>query len=434
MKARALLLLLLVVLAAGAAIAQGPDPAAAASAARGWAPLSGNQRVPKKWLPPGAEEDDRGPSAVIFPPQSITIRFDHEVHVKLGRACASCHPGAVTSNAVSDRLLPPGTTCDGCHLSDHSNPAKVTPGPDVGGKCATCHVGWKDGDGNKVAPMVMPRANMVFAHGKHAARNIGCGQCHGSVEKLELATRDQLPRMKGCFGCHQMPDPLARGDAKGACDTCHVRGAGSEAGTIRTMFPQGTLSPPRWLHDAFHGPDFVARHKRVAGADSAFCASCHKEDFCTACHDGRVRPRSIHPGDYLSMHATEARLATQRCQSCHSEQSFCLGCHQRAGVSMSGPAQTREAGRFHPPRAVWSDGPRTMMHHASEAQRNLAACVSCHVERDCAICHGSRAVGGAGFTPHGGGFVGQCGVQMRRNPRPCFVCHDPSDAVLGQCR
>ena len=58
-----------------------------------------------------------------------------------------------------------------------------------------------------------------------------------------------------------------------------------------------------------------------------------------ACHDGRVRPRNIHPNDYLNMHAVEGRLATQKCTSCHREQSFCLGCHQRVGVSMSGPVE-----------------------------------------------------------------------------------------------
>ena len=41
---------------------------------------------------------------------------------------------------------------------------------------------------------------------------------------------------------------------------------------------------------------------------------------------------------------------------------------------------------------------------------------------------------GAGFDPHKGGFAGGCSAQFHRNPRPCFACHEPTDAVLNQCR
>jgi hypothetical protein len=274
---------------------------------------------------------------------------------------------------------------------------------------------------------------MVFNHKKHVARNINCQQCHGEVQEYEEATRDQLPRMRGCFGCHQHPDAANRGDAKSACETCHLKGGGTDGGRLRTTFASGAMEPPRWMHNAGHGPDFVQRHKFVAANDSQFCANCHKEEFCTGCHDGRVRPRNIHPNDYLNMHAVEGRLATQKCTSCHREQSFCLGCHQRLGVSMSGPPGVREAGRFHPPKSEWSDAPRRPGHHSFEANRNLNACVSCHIERDCVVCHGGAGIGG-GFNPHIAGFAGGCSTQFRRNPRPCYVCHEPGAAVLSRCR
>jgi len=410
--------------------------------------VAGNPAKSNRVLPPGSFDDDSGPSQVIFPPQQLTIRFNHKLHLSQGATCKTCHPGAMTSASVSDHLIPKGTVCDSCHLSDHTNLSKVTPGDEASGKCAFCHIGYKESDGNTVARLVVPRANMVFNHQKHSARNIGCGQCHGAVEQVELATRDQLPRMRGCFTCHQMSDAAARGDAKSDCTTCHVVSnplnpsaparnasvrADNPAGRMRTVFGSGVLEPPRWLHNAAHTPDFIERHKYVAGNDSQFCANCHKEDFCVGCHDGRVRPKSIHPNDYISMHPIEARQATQRCTSCHNEQSFCLGCHQRVGVTMTGPPGTRESGRFHPPKSVWSDAPRKPGHHSFEAERNLNACVSCHVERDCVVCHGGTGIGG-GFNPHKNGFSGGCATQMRRNPRPCFVCHMPGDGVLAQCR
>ncbi|MDB4946608.1 MAG: Cytochrome c family protein [Labilithrix sp.] len=422
MKARWLFLLMaLVLLAACTALAQdqasGPPPPP--------------PPVAVKALPPGADPGDPGPSKAIFPPQKLTIRFDHKLHAAQGASCTTCHPGAVTSTSVADHLTPKGTTCDGCHGTKHDDPNHVAAGPEANGACVTCHLGYHEGDGNKVARFEIPRANMRFDHRTHAARNIGCAQCHGDVQEIDLATRDQLPRMRGCIGCHQHPDAAARGDAKAACETCHLPAGPQEGGRIRTMFPSGTLEPPRWLHNAQHTPDFLQRHKLVAASDSQFCASCHKEEYCTACHDGRVRPRSIHPSDYLNMHAVEGRLATQKCTSCHQEQSFCLGCHQRVGVATSGGA--KDSGRFHPPKSIWSDAPRRPGHHAFEANRNLNACVSCHIERDCVVCHGGQGIGG-GFNPHGGGFVGGCAAQLRRNPRPCYVCHDPGAAVLQRCK
>ncbi|MCL2449773.1 MAG: cytochrome c3 family protein, partial [Polyangiaceae bacterium] len=367
----------------------------------------------------------------------LTIRFDHRRHLKtdIGSKCKTCHAAAYKSAKASDVLTPTGETCDACHSTDHSDLAAVKPGSDAMGQCAFCHLGYKAGDGNVVAAMSIPRPNMTFNHKSHVDRHISCAQCHGSVYKLELATRDQLPRMAGCFRCHEAPDSASAGDAKGACDVCHLPGR-SQGTRIQTMFASGALSPPQWLHNAEHTPDFVERHKTVAADDSEFCANCHKEDFCTDCHDGRVRPRRVHPNDYLNMHPIEARMETQRCTSCHREQSFCLDCHLRSGVGESSPPLARDSGRFHPPKSIWSDPPRKPGHHAFEAERNLPACVSCHTERDCVVCHGAArqgAVAGAGFNPHPSSFLSSCGALFRRNPRPCLVCHGDASEVT-QCR
>jgi hypothetical protein len=421
--------------AATASLTSATPPAAPTAPSHGLAPLPDDQRVPGKMLPPGAFDPDSGPSDVIYPTQQITIRFNHKLHMSkdIGSTCKTCHSKSATSNSAQDSLIPAPTVCDACHQSAHDNLAKVEAGPTAMGKCAFCHVGYKDGDGNGVAPLSLPRANLLFPHKKHVDRNIGCAQCHGSVAELELATRDQLPRMRGCFNCHEQPDSAARGEAKSACETCHIRGLGSEAGRMKTMFASGQLSPPRWLHNAAHTPDFIERHKTIAGNDSEFCANCHSENFCTDCHDGRVRPRSIHPNDFISMHPIEARMAAEKCTSCHREQSFCLNCHMRAGVSMSSPPGARDSGRFHPAKSIWSDPPMRPGHHGFEAQRNLNACVSCHTERDCVTCHGAAGIG-AGFDPHRGGFTATCGSQFRRNPRPCLVCHEQGDSNLQMCR
>jgi hypothetical protein len=424
----ALLPVFAILLAVSLAVAEGPG----GPTLHGMAPLFGDQSVPLELLPPGA--DAAGPSDVVFPEQQIPIRFNHAKHMtkEVGAGCKTCHGGAYKSTSAKDRLTPSGEQCDACHSSDHGDLAHVKPGDEPMGQCTFCHLGYKAGVGSAVPAISIPRPNLVFNHKVHADRNIGCAQCHGSIDKIELATRDQLPRMRGCFDCHQKPDSASQGDAKGACETCHP-GGGTSGTTIQTMFASGTLQPPQWMHNAEHTPDFIERHKTVAADDSQFCANCHKEDFCTDCHDGRVRPRTIHPSDYLNMHAIEARMATQKCESCHRDQSFCLDCHMRVGVSESSPVNAKDSARFHPPKSIWSDPPRKPGSHGFEAERNLNACVSCHTERDCVACHGASGVG-ATFDPHKNGFRGGCANEMRRNPRPCFVCHQPGDHALTECQ
>lgn len=416
-------------------------PAAPGETARvvhGLSAATSARGLPEADRPPGSEPDDGGPSSAIFPLQSITIRFNHRKHVtELKLPCTACHD-AKTSKSAADNLLPPATRCDACHGTDHRRLSSVGAEPTlVQSQCGFCHLGYRPGDGNRVERMRTPSANLKFSHAAHWARNMACADCHGAVEHTELATRDQLPRMKACVRCHQL-EPGTHAD--GACTTCHV----SEGARMKTRFANESLVPPRWLKDSHHGPDWLVRHRAVAGDDSRFCANCHSEKYCADCHDGRVRPRRAHPNDFLSLHAEAARQNSPRCTSCHQQQSFCVSCHQRIGVAQSGSlANFADRGRFHPPPAVWTNSPRSSRHHAWEAERNLNACVSCHVERDCVACHASRNVGGAGGglpaggvgrNPHPLGFRARCAHALRQNARPCLMCHEPSDPVFTECR
>lgn len=399
-----------------------PDPPAPRAAHS--APLPSGSATPLAWLPPGAFFPDAGPSKVVYPPQQIPLRFSHRTHMAkdgVGMKCTDCHAGATTSASASDRLLPAPKVCDGCHGSNHDDLLAVKAGDEGFGSCDTCHAGYQASDGNAVARLAAPTARLRSNHKIHADRAIECESCHGAVQEVELATREQLPRMKGCFGCHALSGP-GRGAARSDCNVCHDA---LPDGRMVSAYPDGKLLPPRWMGNLQHTADFMERHKRVAADNSRACASCHTENYCTDCHDGRVRPRNIHPNDYLSLHPTEARLDNPRCSSCHQEQQFCLPCHQRAGITQtSSPRQARAQGRFHPPRAIWSELPRTSQHHAWDAMRNLNACVGCHTERDCTICHASQAAGGRGFNPHPPNFASRCQTAVRKNPRPCLVCHE----------
>lgn len=418
--------------------ASGSAPAASAAPnfTTGVAPVSGGGAVPKKWLPPGAEYPDNGPAAAIFPNQKLTVRFNHKRHVVNEKlACNYCHPGGEKSVAASDDLLPKKhDLCTDCHSIDEAEPNKDDSPPAA---CNACHLNTKTNDKGAVVvqKLSIPTANLKMNHKVHFAKGIKCAECHGDVSQLELATRDQMPRMKGCFNCHQNGDAggLAKttAGAKSECKTCHLT---EKDGTLKQMFATGILMPPKWLKNSNHSADWIERHKKVAGQDSGYCGSCHTEAYCVACHDGKVKPRSVHPNDWLNMHAVASRFDNPKCSSCHSQQNFCLPCHTRVGVSQMSPSGVAATVRFHPDPTVWSAPKRVPGHHSYEAQKNISACVSCHVERDCVVCHGTQGVGGAGANPHGPSFVNKCDSMFAKNPRPCFVCHDLGDKNLKQCQ
>jgi hypothetical protein len=364
------------------------------------------------------------PSHVIFPTQRLPLRFHHARHLAMpGVTCATCHPAATTSARVEDRLLPTEAACAPCHAIDRERPALRAQSP-LGG-CDLCHEGWRLDAPLRVARADVPSANLRFSHARHAALGVGCERCHASARTVGLATRLELPTMATCVGCHRP------GGAPHRCDVCHLTGAD---GRLRTRFAEGWMNPPAWMGGLHHDADFWFTHRLSAAQDGSRCAVCHTEGECADCHDGRVRDRRTHPNDYVTMHAVDARMNSDRCGSCHRASSFCVACHQRAGVAASSSTSSRAFGRFHPPAQVWTTGPVTLRHHGAEARRAMRTCTSCHSERDCVTCHATLGRGGGGFSPHPPSFLSRCGSLLRASERPCAACHDDLDALRARCR
>lgn len=430
---RPLVLVLLLGIAAGATAALGA-PSATAAGAAGASAAGAPASRPRAAAADAAPAPAAGPGAAsaVYGAARVPLRFDHAAHGALGLGCAFCHDRALTSRSASDVLRPPGTRCDGCHGTDHG---AITPraGHGAAVRCDSCHEGHSASDGARVARVVAPAASLRFDHAAHAARGVSCATCHADAAAGHDASERSLPSMQSCLTCHNpLADPSVRASER--CETCHV---GTAGGRLRTDLPGGSLRPGPSLGALDHGAEFLRRHRAVAAADSATCATCHTERECLDCHDGRVRPRRVHPNDFLSLHGMAARQNDPTCTSCHRAQTFCVTCHERSGVALSGPPDAAPArGRLHPPKSVFTDRPRGPRHHAWEAQRSLATCASCHAERDCTSCHATAARGGqGGLSPHPPGFGGSggCRAALERNARPCLTCHSPGDSALQRC-
>jgi hypothetical protein len=360
-----------------------------------------------------------GASEVVFPPQTIPLTFSHARHLALPSVqCTTCHPAALTSRSALDNLIPTEAACRGCHAIDRSpSGAPPPPGtPSPTGACRACHPAYTPGAA--VARVRIPPPNLKFDHAAHRATD--CRTCHGDLlaERVGLATRDHLPRMATCLGCH---DDRA---APAACTTCHLATAG---GRVQTQYQDGLLAPAGALFGDAHGGDFVTRHGAVGTTMASYCASCHAESFCSDCHQGAVTPLAFHPGNSTLTHAVDARRNTPACDGCHRAQSFCVSCHERSGVGARRGdfASDDPVRRFHPPGFGAEGG------HGREARRNVQSCVSCHREDFCVQCHSAGAVGAGAprINPHPPGWRGsaRCEALVKRAKRMCLRCHIGED-------
>ncbi|HWM87912.1 MAG TPA: cytochrome c3 family protein, partial [Kofleriaceae bacterium] len=132
-------------------------------------------------------------SPVVYPAQSLPLRFSHARHLAMaGVDCDDCHTAAAESRSSLDSLVPGEASCRACHAIDRAQPRKqVGPGQPPAG-CAACHPGFEAA--GTVARVVIPTARIKFDHRAHRRLGIGCRDCHGDLaaQRIDLATRDQL--------------------------------------------------------------------------------------------------------------------------------------------------------------------------------------------------------------------------------------------------
>jgi hypothetical protein len=355
-------------------------------------------------------------SPIVLPTSAPAIRsaHDHPEHRRL--RCERCHAGASDATRAGAVGVPTEASCGPCHAAEIE---RRTP---YGDRCTLCHIGFEDrGPGRApVVPDIEPTPERLrFSHAAHD--HVRCLECHEGVDEPNTL-RPHLPDMRSCHRCHGGPSPAAASE----CTTCHLE---LPDGRMRSVFPEGTLNPPRWLFGMHHDREWLTRHRWIAADQTAECAVCHSESECADCHDGRVRPNRVHPNDFLLVHAQLARREADRCTSCHTTQAFCTECHSILGLSPMSAPVVRAAGRFHPPADVWLRGP---VLHGREARRSMNDCVSCHSERDCVTCHGTLGIG-AGLSPHGNTSVGALCSGLRANDRACRLCHSDFASLSRLC-
>ena len=360
---------------------------------------------------------DRDPSwsPVVYPMQRLPLNFSHSKHLARGTTCVTCHAAATTSRSAVDNLIPTEAACRACHPIDRSEPAKADKPVAA---CIGCHPGWAPG--RAVERIYLTPTPLKFDHQAHVTT--ACESCHLGMRAVDLATTRQLPTMESCLKCH------TSGAEPRRCADCHMAQLG---GVIETHFEHGTLVPARDGLGDDHGPTFARDHKQQARQVGATCNACHDQSECVACHQGVVKPMDFHRGNYLLTHAVDARRGRPDCSACHRAETFCVACHERAGLGTRADSEfnsTDPNRAFHP--MGWSSSGAGPNLHAQAAKRNVGACASCHREEDCLTCHSAQP-GGVRASPHPPGWRGsfRCKSLDRGNRRMCLRCHITEDEL-----
>jgi hypothetical protein len=130
------------------------------------------------------------------------VPFSHKHHVaELGIDCRFCHTTVQTQATAG---LPPTYTCMTCHSQIWTTAPMLAP---VRASLADDR------------PLHWTRVNRLpdyvyFNHSIHIAKGIGCSDCHGAVDTMNLTYPAKSFRMEFCIDCHRAPQNAVRPHAE----------------------------------------------------------------------------------------------------------------------------------------------------------------------------------------------------------------------------
>jgi hypothetical protein len=126
------------------------------------------------------------------------VNYSHAIHVgKLGMDCRYCHSDIEKAGQAN---IPNTETCMACHSMIATAKASLDPVRDS----------WNN---NTAIPWVKVHKLpdfVYFNHSAHVTRGVGCVECHGRIDQMEVVEHVKPLTMGWCLECHRNPDPFIR--------------------------------------------------------------------------------------------------------------------------------------------------------------------------------------------------------------------------------
>lgn len=119
------------------------------------------------------------------------VNYSHVVHVKQnGIECQYCHSGVTKSSYAT---MPPLELCMGCHNIIKSESEEIK-------KLAKA---WNGKEPIEWVPVHNLPEHANFNHQRHIKAGVGCQNCHGQVQNMEVVERASGLKMGFCVSCHR---------------------------------------------------------------------------------------------------------------------------------------------------------------------------------------------------------------------------------------
>jgi hypothetical protein len=134
----------------------------------------------------------QGEAKVQTPP------FSHAHHVGgLGIDCRYCHTSVETSSFAG---IPPTKTCMNCHSQIWTNAPMLEP----------VRESFRTGKSLNWTRVHDLPDFVYFDHSIHVNKGVGCGTCHGPVDRMPLMYQAESLQMEWCLNCHRAPEKFIR--------------------------------------------------------------------------------------------------------------------------------------------------------------------------------------------------------------------------------
>jgi hypothetical protein len=152
---------------------------------------------------------------------SQPVPYSHLLHAgQMGMDCRYCHANI---ERAAHAMIPPTQTCMNCHSLVRTTSARLAP----------VRESWESGQAIEWVKVHRLPDHAYFDHSVHLSAGVGCVECHGRIDRMEVVRQSQPLSMSWCLDCHRNPTP-------------HIR----PIDQITNMDPSlsGTAPPPRTLN------------------------------------------------------------------------------------------------------------------------------------------------------------------------------------------
>jgi hypothetical protein len=126
------------------------------------------------------------------------IPYSHKLHVgELGLDCRYCHT-SVEHTAKAN--IPPTQTCMNCHAKVHTQSKLLEP----------LRESYASGRSVEWVRIHDLPDYAYFNHSAHVTRGVGCVECHGRIDTMEVVYQAEPLSMSWCVDCHRHPETHLR--------------------------------------------------------------------------------------------------------------------------------------------------------------------------------------------------------------------------------